>query len=121
MPLVVVERTGQTRCPIGVVVLETRETRIGFEICEECWQEKNTASLQRVQGAEIIINSSGSHDMKHKVKNKIEMVRYNNSKSGGFYIYNNLIGTDGGRLYYDGQSFVMANKKLIFLNEQFGL
>ena len=42
-------------------------------------------------------------------------------KVGGIYLYNNLIGCDGGRVYYDGTSSVHVNGDLIAESSQFSL
>lgn len=35
------------------------------------------------------------------------------SKNGGIYLYSNLRGCDGERLYFDGYSFITVNGKII--------
>ena len=40
-------------------------------------------------------------------------------KNGGVFVYSNLIGCDGGRLYFDGGSIVAINDKLIAQGKRF--
>lgn len=112
---------GQLSCKIGVIMLQTLDAAIGFEICEESWQEATMGMQYRQAGAEIILNSSASHAAAGKISKKIHLFQELNSKLGSFYVYSNIVGTDGGRLYYDGQCFVLANNRLIARSEPFNL
>ena len=40
---------------------------------------------------------------------------------GGVYVYSNLRGCDGERVYYDGCAMVMVNGEIVAQGEQFSL
>jgi NAD+ synthase (glutamine-hydrolysing) len=74
-----------------------------------------------MSGCEIIGNSSGSHFQINKQERRFELILNSSKKNGGVFIYSNLIGCDGGRLYFDGGSFVSMNGKILSEGQRFGL
>ena len=38
-------------------------------------------------------------------------------KDGGVYVYSNISGCDGGRLFFDGKPMIMCNGKLVALGK----
>ena len=42
-------------------------------------------------------------------------------KTGGAYIYSNLRGCDGARVYFDGASIIAQNGKVLAMTHQFSL
>lgn len=44
---------------------------------------------------------------------RIELIKNAAKRNGGVYLYSNLKGCDGGRVYYDGGSLVCLNGKII--------
>jgi len=61
-------------------------------------------------GVEIMANSSGSH---HKLRglyqDKLRLIRDATSKGGGVYMFCNLKGGDGSRIYFDGSASICMN------------
>jgi NAD+ synthase (glutamine-hydrolysing) len=41
--------------------------------------------------------------------------------TGGVYVYSNLRGCDGGRVYYDGTSVISLNGEIMMMSEMFDL
>ena len=92
--------------------------KIGIEICEDLWEHiydvKPTSSLQKM-GAEIIINISASPYCIGKTEERYQIVR---KHSKNMFVYCNLVGGQD-ELVFDGQSFVMKEKKLIKIGKAF--
>lgn len=42
-------------------------------------------------------------------------------KTGGIYLYSNLRGCDGNRLYFDGASIIAQNGKVLAMTNMFSL
>jgi NAD+ synthase (glutamine-hydrolysing) len=66
-----------------------------------------------LDGVEIISNGSASHHELRKMTDRIELIQNAAKRNGGVYLYSNLKGCDGGRVYYDGGSLVCLNGKVI--------
>ena len=62
-----------------------------------------------LDGVEIIANGSGSHHELRKLDSRIDLIRNASLRNGGVYLYSNLKGCDGGRLYFDGSSIMCVN------------
>ena len=75
----------------------------------------------RAHGADIILNSSGSHHELRKLHRRIELIREATLKLGGVYLYANQRGCDGDRMYYDGCALIALNGEIIAQGDQFGL
>lgn len=113
--------TGQTTVPFGDAVIATTDTCIGFEICEELWNPKSTHIDMSLSGVEIISNSSGSYMQLRKAHITTDLVRSASYKAGGAYIFSNLRGCDGQRVYFNGCSCVALNGEIIARGQQYGL
>ena len=62
-----------------------------------------------LDGVEIFSNGSGSHHELRKLHKRIDLIRSTTAKVGGVYMYSNLIGCDGERVYYDGCCLIALN------------
>lgn len=113
--------TGQTVVPFGDAVIATRDTCIGFEICEELWNPKSTHIDMALSGVEIISNSSGSYMELRKTYIITDLVRSASFKSGGVYLFSNLRGCDGQRVYFNGCSMVALNGEIVARAKQYAL
>lgn len=99
--------------PFGVALINCNGTLIGAEICEELWVSDNIGAKMYLSGADVLINSSGSHYEKGKQEERREvLIKATTRKSGGVYIYSNLEGCDGERLYFDGGSMIAMNGEI---------
>lgn len=117
----ITEITGQSVVPIGDAVISTRDTCIGFEICEELWHPDSNHIPMSLDGVEIISNASGSIFEVRKARMIFERVNMATAKAGGCYMYSNLRGCDGGRLIFNGTSCITVNDKIVKYAEQFSL
>lgn len=96
--------------PFGVGLVNCNGILIGAEICEELWVSDNIGAKMYLSGADILINGSGSHYEKGKHEERREvLIKATTRRSGGVYIYSNLEGCDGERLYFDGGSVIAMN------------
>ncbi|KAI3386640.1 hypothetical protein SNEBB_002310 [Seison nebaliae] len=112
---------GQEECQIGDVIIQFKDTTIGFEICEELWAPRPSHQTYFIRGAEIVFNSSGSHHELRKHDIREQLIRTATKNCGGVYVYSNLRGCDGERVWYDGGSFITMNGRILSRGEQFSL
>lgn len=56
LPRMISQITGQTVVPFGDAVISTRDTCVGFEICEELWNPMSNHIPMSLDGVEIIAN-----------------------------------------------------------------
>lgn len=67
--------TGQTTVPIGDAVISTKDTCLGYEICEELWVPQSTHIPMSSDGVEIIVNGSGSYMELRKTYITVDLVK----------------------------------------------
>lgn len=113
--------TGQSSVTIGDCVLETLETKLGAETCEELFTPQSPHIAMALDGVEIFTNSSGSHHELRKLDTRMELITEATKKCGGVYLYANQKGCDGDRLYYDGCACIIVNGKMLAQGSQFSL
>lgn len=106
---------------IGDCIIQTCDTKIGFEICEELFIPFSPHINLFFEGVEIVCNSSGSHHELNKRKTRTDFFSEATKKYGGIYVYSNQRGCDGDRLYYDGCSSITMNGELLSMASQFSL
>jgi len=121
LPLSIRSITGQETAKFGVAILSLQDTEIGIEICEELWQPNSPHISMQLDGAEIIFNSSASHFALGRVEKRFDLLLETTGKEGGCYVYANLVGCDGERLYFDGCSMISANGTFLAVGKQFTL
>lgn len=113
-----VEIDGQSY-PIGNMLFEVGQIRIGFEICEDAWVGTRPGGALAAKGVDIILNPSASHFafQKHLVRQRFVL-----EGSRAFhvtYIYSNLLGNESGRAIFDGDSMIAVGGKMIALGKRF--
>ncbi|CAG9836558.1 unnamed protein product [Diabrotica balteata] len=121
LPRMISSITNQNIVPIGDAVISTLDTCIGFEICEELWCSSSPHIPLSLDGVEIICNGSGSHTELRKNYVIADLVKNATMKCGGCYVYSNLRGCDGQRVYFDGVSCITLNGKVLNRAKQFAL
>ncbi|KAK4886603.1 hypothetical protein RN001_002874 [Aquatica leii] len=121
LPRIITAVSGQTIVPIGDAVVSTRDTCVGFEICEELWNPQSSHIAMCLDGVEIICNSSGSYTELRKGYIVDDLVRTTTFKCGGCYVYSNLRGCDGQRVYFNGGSSISLNGDIINRTKQFSV
>ncbi|XP_057308920.1 glutamine-dependent NAD(+) synthetase-like [Hydractinia symbiolongicarpus] len=121
LPPLITKITGQTKVPFGEAIIATLDTVIGYEICEELFSPNSPHTNMALQGVELFMNGSGSHHELRKLSLRVELIAQATKKNGGAYLYANLKGCDGERVYYDGSSMIFQNGSLVGQGEQFSL
>lgn len=114
--------TGQISVPIGDITLRTADgITIGFESCEELFTPFASNVYHAVSGIDIILNGSASHHELMKLQKRVELISAVTKKNGGIYLYSNLLGCDGERVYYDGCPLIICNENFLAQGSQFSL
>ncbi|XP_071942209.1 glutamine-dependent NAD(+) synthetase-like isoform X2 [Antedon mediterranea] len=121
LPEIISDITGQKSVPIGMGVVSTHDTCIGPEICEELWAAESPHVAMSLDGVEIFTNASGSHHELLKQFERHDLMKTAMMKCGGVYLYSNLRGCDGERVYYDGGSCICVNGTMMTVGKQFGI
>lgn len=121
LPRIISSQTGQQTVPFGDAVIATRDTCIGFEICEELWNPKSTHIDMSLSGVEIMVNGSGSYMQLRKAYITTDLIKNASFKAGGLYMFSNLRGCDGQRVYFNGCSAMALNGNIIARSKQFSL
>ncbi|XP_070564426.1 glutamine-dependent NAD(+) synthetase-like [Ptychodera flava] len=121
LPRMISEITGQRTVPIGDGVISTLDTCIGSEICEELWVSRSPHVDMSLDGVEIFTNASGSHHELRKAYQKVDLIKSAMLKCGGIYMFSNMRGCDGERVYFDGGSMICMNGKIAVQGEQFSI
>ncbi|XP_063823288.1 glutamine-dependent NAD(+) synthetase isoform X1 [Ostrinia nubilalis] len=121
LPRMITAITNQTTVPIGDAVIATKDTCIGYEICEELWNPQSRHIPLSLDGVEIIANGSGSYMELRKAYVTVDLVKSATFKSGGAYLFSNLRGCDGQRIYFNGCSCVAVNGEVVSRGLQFAL
>ena len=113
----VLERTapdGTTRrFPIGDLVFELGDVRIGFEICEDAWVANRPGMDLALRGVDILVNPSASHFAFGKFSVRQRFVTEGSRAFGVAYLYANLLGNEAGRVIYDGGGLIASGGELV--------
>jgi len=121
LPRIITEITHQSKVPFGDGVIATKDTVIGYEICEELWNPGSSHIEMGLDGVEIFVNGSGSYMELRKAFVAVELVRSATLKSGGCYMFSNLRGCDGQRVYFNGCSSIAVNGDMVARTAQYGI
>lgn len=121
LPRMISAVTGQSVVAFGDAVISTRDTCIGYEICEELWNPQSSHIAMSLDGVEIIANSSGSYTELRKAYVTVDLVKSATFKAGGCYLFSNLRGCDGQRYYFNGCSCVALNGMIVNRARQFSM
>jgi NAD+ synthase (glutamine-hydrolysing) len=113
------EATGQEEVPFGHGAVQTQDSMIACEACEELWTPHSPHIEQSLAGVEITGNGSGSHHQLRKLDVRVSYMTAATAKCGGVYLYANQQGCDGGRLYYDGCALIVCNGQILAQGSQF--
>ena len=111
----------QKSAPIGIAIVNCNGVKIAAEVCEELWIPQSMNIPLYLNDTDIIINSSGSHFEMNKIQKRINLINAATKRAGGAYIYSNLKGCDGERLYFDGGSMIGVNGSIIAIEKRFDL
>ncbi|XP_069950909.1 glutamine-dependent NAD(+) synthetase isoform X2 [Cherax quadricarinatus] len=113
LPRMISRQTGQITVPFGEALIATRDTCIGYEICEELWNPESSHIPMSLDGAEIIVNGSGSYTEIRKGYVSRDLIMSATARSGGCYLFANQRGCDGDRVYFSGDSMIGLNGAIV--------
>ncbi|SMD37312.1 NAD+ synthase (glutamine-hydrolysing) [Reichenbachiella faecimaris] len=104
--------------PIGDLTFQIEGTHVGFEICEDAWNEVRPACRLYEKGVELILNPSASHFAfgKHKIREKL--IVSSSEKFECHYLYVNQLGNESGRVIYDGDIILASHGQLLTTNKR---
>ena len=101
--------------PIGDVIFDFEDWKIGFEICEDAWRGTDRPACRLYEkGVNLILNPSASHFAMQKTLDRIDLVTKASKSFDCTYVYANLLGNEAGRMIYDGEILV-AQKGVMHL------
>ena len=122
LPDFITSINGQPTAPFGNAILRTED---GFFIGAESFDELQSPIPSSIdlflQGAHIVLNLSASHFSLRNLHDKCYLVTSATVKTGGIYLYANLRGCDGNRLYFDGSSMIAMNGSILAMTPQFSV
>jgi NAD+ synthase (glutamine-hydrolysing) len=119
----VLERTAEDgsirRYPIGDLVFDIGDVRIGFEICEDAWVANRPGTDLALRGVDIMCNPSASHFAFGKFAVRQRFVIEGSRAFGVAYLYANLLGNEAGRVVYDGGGLIASGGELLVRGRRF--
>ncbi len=115
----VIER-GDHRYPLGDILFDIDNVRIGFEICEDAWVANRPGADLALRGVDIILNPSASHFAFGKFAVRQRFVVEGSRAFGVAYLYANLLGNEAGRVIYDGGALIASGGELLARGRRFG-
>lgn len=121
LPRMIRKIIGQEVVMFGDAVVATLDTCVGSEMCQEMWNPYCRSIELGLEGVEIVTNGSASHHQLRKAHARVDLIKSATLKSGGIYVYSNLVGCDGERVYYDGGSTIACNGEILVQGRQFSL
>jgi len=107
------------RYPIGDLLFDIGDIRIGFEICEDAWVANRPGTDLALRGADILCNPSASHFAFDKFAVRQRFVTEGSRAFGVVYLYANLLGNEAGRVVYDGGGLIASNGELAARGRRF--
>jgi NAD+ synthase (glutamine-hydrolysing) len=115
----VAEDGSERHFPIGDLVFELGDVRIGFEICEDAWVANRPGTDLALRGVDIICNPSASHFAFSKFSVRQRFVTEGSRAFGCAYLYANLLGNEAGRVIYDGGGLIASGGELLARGRRF--
>ena len=103
--------------PFGHISINYKDITIGFEICEDAWQNNRPCELLN-QSVDLILNPSASHFAFGKAQFRENLVVESSKQFDCVYLYANLLGNEAGRMIYDGDVLIAQKGKLIGRNHR---
>ncbi len=110
---------GEDKYPLGDVLFDVDNVRIGFEICEDAWVANRPGGDLALRGVDIILNPSASHFAFGKFAVRQRFVVEGSRAFGVAYLYSNLLGNEAGRVIYDGGAMIASGGELLARGRRF--
>ena len=111
---------GDRAWPIGDVLFDVGDVRLGFEICEDAWVANRPGADLALRGVDLLLNPSASHFAFGKFTVRQRFVIEGSRAFGVGYLYANLLGNEAGRVVYDGGAMVASGGALLARGRRLG-
>ena len=111
---------GLGELPLGDLVFDGGDVRIGFEICEDAWVAERSGGELAAAGVDMILNPSASHFALGKQKVRRRLAIEGSRAFGVAYLYCNLVGNEAGRVIYDGGCIIASEGQRVAEGERLG-
>lgn len=92
--------------PLGDIIFNFDNLKIGFEICEDAWVPDRTGKNLAERGVDLILNPSASHFAFYKYPMRKRFILEGAKNFGVVYLYASLVGNEAGRIIYDGDTLI---------------
>jgi NAD+ synthase (glutamine-hydrolysing) len=116
---IMIERFGE-QIPLGDLVMDLGDIRVGFEICEDAWVANRPGAELALLGTDVILNPSASHFAFGKAAVRRQFVVEGSRAFAATYVYANLLGNEAGRAIYDGGAIIASGGKLLVQGNRLG-
>lgn len=104
--------------PIGNLVYQVNDVKVGFEICEDAWVANRTSERFYNQGVDVIANPSASHFAIGKYLTRKRLVEESSRVYSACYVLSNLSGCESGRAIYDAGAMIAIDGAVIAKGER---
>ncbi len=111
---------GLGELPVGDLVFDGGDVRIGFEICEDAWVAERSGGELAAAGVDLILNPSASHFALGKQVIRRRLATEGSRAFGVAYLYCNLVGNEAGRVIYDGGCIIASDGERVAEGERLG-
>ncbi|MDF1756473.1 MAG: NAD(+) synthase [Verrucomicrobiales bacterium] len=105
--------------PIGDLIFDIDNIRIGFEICEDAWVAERPGVRLARRGIDLILNPSASHFAFGKQLVRERFVLEGSRAFACAYVYSNLLGNESGRIIFDGGTAIASGGNLVATGKRF--
>lgn len=105
--------------PIGDIILQLGDIRLGYEICEDAWVAQRPGHQLSQEGVDIILNPSASHFAFGKLEARQRFVLEGSRAFHCAYVYSNLVGNEAGRIIYDGGAMIASCGEMVTQGARF--
>jgi len=110
---------GDESYPLGDLIFQCGDVRLGFEICEDAWVGNRPGNALARRGADVLLNPSASHFAfgKHHVRQRF--VLEGSRALNVSYVYANMLGNEAGRTIYDGDTMIASVGEMLVSGPRF--
>jgi len=99
--------------PVGDLLFDCGDVRIGFEICRDAWVASRPGARLARRGADVILNPSASHFAFGKQAVRERIAIEGSRTFCATFAYCNLLGNESGRSIYDGGALIAHGGRIV--------
>ncbi len=109
---------GGRQLPIGDIYFKVGGVKIGFEVCQEAFEEDPTGATLKKKGVKVIIHPSASHFGRGRFEMRKRIVQEGSRSCDAVVLYANQHGCNG-RLIFDGGPMIANGGELCTTGKRF--